>query len=478
MRIKREFKKHGYFWLPSAPDKKIPGTLSVSDGGIIDLEIVELFESVDSYDLDRESWFWDILNWEPTFKNHFKRIVGHIETSEVTLDGCKFNAGNSYHRTGLSKSLLRVDRVFTSIKYDGDEIPRFKILIFSVDGIDEWIGKSKIDVEKLVQGKHISFQHPEEVSFTLANGMELSIAFKKRRSSSLSPREDRITQRTCFKLVSQDARELEEFTSVVEKIMTFLCFAIGDIICLDSIEVTSKNPPPLPPFQEDLGYDRIGMLPINIFYSSQPYSKDKTRVHFNTLFKYERIQNDAERVICNWINAYEQIAPAFDLYFLAQMKTQPSLEATFLTLTTGLEVFHRRTSNEKHMDEAKFKAIRKTLVNKCPKSERDWFAQKLNYANELTLRNRIKKMIEPFNRFIDGERRAELIDSIVNTRNYLTHYDLKLESKAAKGQDLHILCLKIEALFQLHFLKLIGFNDQEIDDITDKYSDIKWKCDM
>ena len=43
MRIKEKFKKLGYFWLPSAPDKKFPGTLSVSDGGIIDLEIVELF---------------------------------------------------------------------------------------------------------------------------------------------------------------------------------------------------------------------------------------------------------------------------------------------------------------------------------------------------------------------------------------------------------------------------------------------------
>ena len=187
MRIKREFKKDGYFWLPSAPDKKLPGTLSVSDGGIIDLEIVELFESVDSYDLDGERWFRDILNWEPTFKNHFKRIVGHIETSEVTLDGCKFNGGNSYDRTGLSKSLLRVDRAFTGIKYDGDEIPRFKILIFSVDGINEWIGDREFDVEKRAQGKHISFQHPEKVSFTLANGMELSITFNQVRSGSRSP---------------------------------------------------------------------------------------------------------------------------------------------------------------------------------------------------------------------------------------------------------------------------------------------------
>ena len=468
MRIKREFKKHGYFWLPSAPDKKLPGTLSISDGGIIDLEIVEMFESGGLDSLDKE----------PTFGGNFKRIVGRIETSEVTLDGCKINGGNSYFSTGLSKSLLRVDRVFTGIKYDGDEIPCFKFLIFSVDGINEWIGESEIDVEKRVQGKHILFQHPEEVSFTLANGMEMSISFNQVRGGSRTPREDRITQRTYFQLFSRDTRELDEFISVVDKIITFLSFAIGHIICIDSIEVTSENPPPLPPIQEDLGYDRIAMLPINIFCSSQPYSKDTTRMGFNTLFKYERIQNDAERIICNWINAYERIGPAFNLYFLAQTRTQSSLEATFLTLVQALEAFHRRTSNDKYMEEDKFEEIRKNLIKQIPKKDRNWFGSKLQYANELTLKNRIEEMIEPFDHFIDDERKPRLINSIKDTRNYLTHYDSELEPKAAKGQDLHILSLKIEALFQLHFLKLIGFNDQEIDDIADEYSDIKRKLDL
>ena len=365
-----------------------------------------------------------------------------------------------------------------------DEIPYFKIFIFSVNGINEWIGESEIDVEKRVQGKHISFQHPEEVSFTLANDMELSIrstfstTFNQVRSGSRTPREDRITQRTYFRLVSRDARELDEFISVVEKIITFLSFAIGHIICPDSIEATSENPPPLPPIQEDLGYDRIALLPINIFYSSQLYSEDKTRIGFNTLFQYERIQNDAERIICNWINAYERIGPAFNLYFLAQTRTQLSLEATFLTLVQALEAFHRRTSNDKYMEENKFEEIRKNLIKQIPKNDRNWFGSKLQYANELTLKNRIERMIEPFDRFIDNERKPKLINSIKDTRNYLTHYDSELEPKAAKDQDLYILCLKIEALFQLHFLKLIGFSDTEIDDISDEYSNIKRKLGM
>ena len=149
-----------------------------------------------------------------------------------------------------------------------------------------------------------------------------------------------------------------------------------------------------------------------------------------------------------------------------------------MTLVQALEAFHRRTSNDKYMEEDKFEEIRKNLIKQIPKKDRNWFGSKLQYANELTLKNRIEKMIEPFDHFIDDERKPRLINSIKDTRNYLTHYDSELEPKAAKDQDLHILCLKIEALFQLHFLKLIGFNDQEIDDIADEYSDIKRKFDM
>ena len=485
MRIKKDFKKSGYFWRPSAPDKKFPGTLSISDGGIIDLEIIELFESVGSDSLNQESAYWDILGWEPTFWNHCKRIIGHIETDEITLDNCKPKGGGGlYFRTGLSKSLLRVERAFTGVKYDENEIPHFKILIFSVDGINEWVGTSfnrsdppnpNPNYPLIYQEQTISFQHPEPVSFNLPNGMELSITFNQKRSGSMNPREDRITQRTYFKLVSQGARELDEFTSIVDKIINFLCFAMGDIVCFDSMEATSGDSPSLPPPSKDVGYDKIGLLPINIFYSSQLYSKYRSRIGFNTLFKFEQIQNDAKRMICNWIEAYERIAPAFNLYFLAQMETQPSLEATFLTLVTGLEVYHRRISDEKEMGETEFDELIKKLIENCPEGKRDWLEGKLR--NELVLRKRIKKLIEPFkNLFGNNKNRKKLINRVVDTRNYLTYYDQCLKPKAAEGRDLQILCRKMEVLFQLHFLQLIGFSQKDINSIVDHR--FKWELPL
>ena len=443
MRIKEELKKSGYFWLPSAPDKKFPGTLSISDGRIIDLEIVELFESVGSDSIDWGSFDSDALNWEPVFNNNFKRIVGHIETDEVTLDDCKFKRGFTNRKTGVSRSFLRVDRAFTGVKYNKDEIPRFRILIFSVDGINHWIGTNfdrsnppDPNYPRVYQKSPISFQHPEPVSFNLPNGMELSITFTQERLGSMSPREEKITQRTYFKLVSQNARELDEFTSIVEKIVTFLCFAMGEIICVDSMEASFEDSTPFPSrmLRGDLGFDKIGLLPINIFYLSQFYTKDKPRIGSNRLFEFEQIQNNAESVICNWVDTYKQVTPAFHFYFWTQMEAYPCSEVKFLTLVQGLEAYHRKMFNE----------------------------------NRVKLRNRIEEIIEPFKDIIgtDGERR-EIITSIMDTRNYWTHYNPELESKVAKDGDLEALCLKIEALFQLHFLQLIGFSQEDINSIAD-----------
>jgi len=51
----------------------------------------------------------------------------------------------------------------------------------------------------------------------------------------------------------------------------------------------------------------------------------------------------------------------------------------------------------------------------------------------------------------------------VDTRNYLTHYDPKSEHKSADGMPLYVLCEKMEALLQLHFLKTLSFSDEQIE---------------
>lgn len=119
------------------------------------------------------------------------------------------------------------------------------------------------------------------------------------------------------------------------------------------------------------------------------------------------------------------------------------------------------------MDETEFDELIRDLIENFPEEKRGWLEGKLMFANELVLRKRIKKLIEPFNDFFGNKgSRKKLINRIVDTRNYLTHYDQRLEPKAAKGRDLQILCQKMAILFQLHFLQLVGFSQEDINSIA------------
>ena len=90
----------------------------------------------------------------------------------------------------------------------------------------------------------------------------------------------------------------------------------------------------------------------------------------------------------------------------------------------------------------------------------------LKYANELRLRQRIKAIIEPFTDIVGNKKqRSALIHQVVVMRNFLTHRDKDLESEAAKV-DLSSLYSKVELIFQLYLLGLIGLNREEVDAVV------------
>ena len=373
-----------------------------------------------------------------------------------------------------------VNRAFTGVIYDEGSLPLFNTLTFSVEGINEWIRIADIGVGDQLK-KHtiaiaertipISYKQPAEISLNLKNGMLLLITYCWTCPSELSiGKKAKITSKIYFKLVSQGACELDEFIAVAQKITTFLCFAMDAIVCLDSMSVPSDSS------HQDIGGDTTELSPKNIYYSSQPYSKDKPRVHqHNMLFLFKKIRKNAEGVINEWIKAYEQVAPAFDLYFWTQMRTQLYSDVRFLTLAQGLEVYHRRTSDKTQMDEDEFKKLFEHLIDQCPKERREWLEGKLKYGNEASLRQRLKCLIEPFKEIIGNKKKQRgLINRVVKARNYLTHYDQSLESEVA-GENLEFLCLKMELLFQLNFLRLIGFSKEQINSILANCSQIQRK---
>lgn len=458
MRIEEEYKKTGYFWLPEKKENKIPGILSINDGGKIELEIVGHFNDEIESSTDNDG---------------LSRIIGHVESDGlVTLDDC-FYTNKNISFGGISKSKILVHRVLSGAAWEKDEVVTFNIFSFSVDCLDEWVGISGINVDSGWNSKTatISYIPPDNIGFSLDNGMKLEICFAYTLPGSSRVTEAKITQRAYFRLESDKTRNLSEFTAIAFKITNLMCFAMDEIVALKNVSATSSE------IQHGIGNDKQYPVPISIYYQSIPFAEKRPKKSWHEmLFNFGAIKADAQQVLNNWLNAYEDLYPALNLYFSTKAGAQKYLEGKFLALAQGLETYHRRTSIETLMDSDAFESLVAEILKTCPEKHIDWLQGRLRHGNEINLGKRLKKIIEPFKNHLGASsERAKMLRKIVDTRNYLTHYSENLKENSAKGRDLWILCQKMEVIFNLHFLKVIGFTGEKINGVVENCYPLKRK---
>lgn len=429
MRLKEEYKKSGYFWLPDSENKKIPGTLTISDGGDIELEVVGLFdESIKGLNGDDD----------------LSRIIGHVEKDGlVTLDDCFYKQKN-FAFGGITRSLIHVNQALSGVAYEKDEKITFHTVSFSVEGLNEWVGSGiSVAYGDDYRTATISYAPQNEIIYSLINGFQLHIFFGYTLPGVPSTTEAKITHKTYLKLSSEKARELPDFIRALHQITYLLCFAVDATVAISDVSATSNE------ITMGVAENKSRPANIKIFYPSRPFSNEPPKIDTRRmLFRFAHIRENAEEMFNNWLSAYSLIRPAIGLYFSAVTDSHKYLDGKFLALAQGLETYHRRTSSETLMEISEFRSMIAKLLWMCPKENRNWLRGRLRHGNEINLGQRIKKIIEPYKSFIgNGKQRSKIIRGIVNTRNYLTHFSEELEGESAKGVDLWVLCQKWKQFF-------------------------------
>ncbi|EAR62902.1 HEPN domain-containing protein [Neptuniibacter caesariensis] len=447
MRVKEKYQKTGFFWLPGKENKRIPGTLIINDGGVIDLEIVGLFDE----------------GFKPLVRgDDIPKIIGQVEgDGYVTLERCFFKK-KAYAFGGVARSLLRVRRAFVRASFeDVDEI-YFDTVSFSVEGLDEWLGITGISVD--FNENHteatISYSPKDAITLSLNNGFLLSIVFAYNLPNLGSNTAAQITQKAYLRLSSEEPLELDEYLPIIHQITSLLCLAIDSAVSVQELKGTS------PSILCNLQNETIPEL-LDIYYPSLPFEEREPSIDkFRMLFTYKDIEKNAQSIFNNWLMAYETIRPALSLYFSAVSGSHRYMDGRFLALAQGLETYHRRTNMDTLMEPDRFRSVLAYLLRLCPKEHRVWLISRLRYGNEISLGQRIKKIIEPYKEIIgNNKERTKLIRSIVDTRNYFTHFSEELESRASRGSELWSICQKMEAIFQLHLLEQLGFDNTQIKDL-------------
>jgi hypothetical protein len=448
MRLPEQIDTPGFFWQPENPAAKLPGFLRISFEGQVTLELLGVFG--------------DPLEALRQPNTGSKRIIGVIESGEpVTLDECVYT-NTTVSFGGMSRSVLRSGIAFIGVAYDADEQPSFSRFRFTAEGFDEWLGISGLRVEHDFDRKtaRIDFEPPAEVRLPSIGDLDVAFDFGWSIPFGRKITEAKITQQAYITLATAKPQPIDYFIHAAFKFNNLLSFAVDDTLSITSVTVFS------PTIVRNVSGGEVREVPIKAFYRSLPLTETAKKIErSNMLFRYDQVAADFGNMLHNWFRNYEVCEPAFNLYFASRSGAHRFLDGRFLSLTQGIETLHRRTSVHTALPETEFQSLIEVVLEACPEDRRQWLAKKLLYANEPSLKHRLIGLLEPFkNHFGDKKACKSFVRKVVDTRNFLTHYDNRLESQAAKGQQLWVLCQKLEALFQLSLMRMMGLSSNSIDD--------------
>ena len=456
MRLPEPIEKRGFFWLPADPDDRLPGILRISDSGEVKLEVSGVFGDPSFVFQDMGLGSSPPANGE---RPNLERIVGKVEKDgPVTLDVCFRQDSTLNFSDGLSSSIYHARFAFVGGDYEIGEELAFSELSLSIEGLDEWLSISGILVEWDLEHNSgsIDCHTPEAISLRLSDEIELTFSFGLAPPSfSLLTTEATVSQTSYINLKLNNPQPIEHFLPLVFKLCNFLSLATDQPVSISSI---------IGFLERETGTAEKPRSLIKVFYQSRPYAEAKPEIRWHDmLFTYGNVADQCEQILTKWLESYETFEPAFNLYFASRSNTSQSLDVRFLHLTQAAETLHRRSCQDTVMPENEFKDVCSSILEVCPQARKEWMKGRLKYANELSLRQRIKAMVKPFRSWFGNKKETEsFITKVVDTRNYFTHYDSSLATKAASGEDLWKLCQNLEALFQLHLLGLVGIDPKPI----------------
>ena len=340
----------------------------------------------------------------------------------VTLDKCFERSYNTHFGSGLSTTVLGTDRLFVGVGYEKDAEITFSKLSFSVEGLDEWLRRSGIEViHHENRSATIRFSPPSPVTFNITDDIELQFNFRADIPTGFN--EARVFQKAYISLIAKTEKPLDDLLSLADMIKDFFSFVCTEVTYIDSVTGYSDE-------IKQQGTKTSWQVPVKVYYRSLPrkdaISKDRSR---DMLFFFTDVEEMAECVFVKWIKAYRSHESVFKRYFLLSLDYTVDLERRFSFLVEGMAAIHRKS-----------------------------------YGGEWYLADRLKKMMEPLLRFFGTENEVnDLVDKSVKTRNYLIHLHARDGDSVSDADELFELNSKLEAWFQLYFLHTIGVEDAHLD---------------
>lgn len=390
----------------------------------------------DNYTVEIEGIHYLVGDFQDIIQGVFK------ELGYVTLVGCHLY-GSSIG--SVNTFTYKIQNILTEVKFSSKDDLKFSSMSVEMPLLKKWLNKSSITGNIVFQNK-IEYLGNQKFDLFKTESYEVSVSLFCKESYSQA--NILIEEYVELKISALNEQlSLFQFLDIYKKTKLLVSFLGNyhsgkDVFFLTQNEIIYEN-------QDNLLVLKLYTSPLNLM----------NNFSFDFVFSYDDLKDYHQLIFSSWFEN-EKLQESINLLVQKNyLKLSP--EVYFLNTCFSLETLHRKFFKNYVYDLEHFEVIKKGIICKLNEDEKKLFIDKLQFANEPSLRSRLKEFKEEFSIILTGKYKVNnLIDVIVETRNYLVHRGEKRQ--ILNSYQMLKVARVLENIVKLSIFKLIGVNNEMV----------------
>jgi hypothetical protein len=383
------------------------------------------------------------------------RVVDCPHGEVVTLTGC--TAIRAVHGIfgGLGTEALAVNRAFFGVDLETEQDFCFDHANVYIDQLTNWIAESTLKIAVEFEGEiptnhSVHFESTPPVEAVI-DDCRISIEFLRELPLGFA-RTLKIAEMPFFSIAYGEPKPIDVILrNVIFPLQNLSTLASDHISEITAVDLQHRNA---------AGEKKQ----VRLLFQQVPDRLEPVRYLYAEQMLFTTRDTPFVQMVEHWIGFAVAFSDICDLYFSVVYGRGLLRDAAFFMLMQVAEAYHRERYPGAEIPQEEYDGLKKKLiVENAPAEYRVWLKEKLRYANELTLRKRLRGLIaadkEALESVVSDE--ASFIGKLVDTRNYMAHRTDELRSVAASGVELHYLSIKLRVLLKLCFLRELGCSSDE-----------------
>jgi hypothetical protein len=445
--LNESFETSGEWYLPEAPERKIPGILRYTPERT-ELHLHESFVPLEG-----------TIHLGQT-RQTYPVVHGTTRDSEaITLLNAQ-RAGWSL-RIGTG-GLRQPETLVCSWLLIGARMPAdfaYRELRLRVPGLQVWLCRPILDASfdpEKTMGDTVGSYHirgvPKESIWvpSIKSNLDWYFSWQSKCDpfSSIA-----VTVSAWVGIRPETPKGLYWYFEQVGKISTMLAFLAGSPMSPDCIEASIGE-----------GYQEVYVMPALRDAKCCPY------VDLDEFFMSRGdMGSELTDVVTRWFDLYPKVHMPSQLALSVLASERLWLHVEFLSLMQALEGLHRALFVGNYMNDKEYEAVEKALVDAIAvglsPEHKDAIRSRIRYGNQISLHKRLDDLAARLGEQIRGTilgNGGDVPRTWVDTRNYYTHWDEELRANMLDGQGIYNAVVRLRHFLRVSYLMLMGIPDHAL----------------